>query len=138
MASNVLKSKGTTFSIKVANAFVAIKGVTDFDGLGSGSAAIMDVSDLDSTRKEKEMGLPDEGSISLSVNYIPTDPGQLAIEAARNAGVPVEMKIVSGTKQWDFDALVPTFAKAAGVDKVWTGKITLEITGEVTPSTVTP
>jgi len=138
MANNVLSSRNIIISIKVASTFVPIKGVTAFDGLHSGAASIIDVTDLDSTRKEKQMGIPDEGNISLDVNYIATDPGQLAVEAARNAAVPSEFKIAVPTKTWTFSALVPTFSKGAGVDKVWAGKIALEITGAVTEAIVTP
>ncbi len=139
MANNVLVSKGTAISIKVGSgSFTKIAGVTDFSGIGSGSATIIDTTDLDSAAKEKQMGIPDEGSLKIDVNYIPTDAGQTACDAARAAGTLANFKVVAGSTQFAFDAFVPTFEKSGGVDKQWTGSITLEVSGAITKSAVTP
>lgn len=45
----------------------------------SGSAAKIDVTNLDSTGKEYIMGLRDEGDISLDVIYDPSDTGHSAM-----------------------------------------------------------
>lgn len=137
MAKNVLVSQGTSISIKSGNAFIKIAGITDFSGIDSGSATIIDTTDLDSVSKEKLMGVPDAGSIKLDMNYMPADPGQLACEAARAAGALASFKIVAGGNQWVYDAYVPTFDKSGGVDKQWTASMTHEVSGPITKSAVT-
>lgn len=139
MANNVLVSKGTSISIKVDSALIKIAGVTNITGLGSGAAPIIDTTDLDSESREKQLGTPDEGSIKLDFNYIPDDPGQLALIAARASREVYGFSLVAkkGTKTftWTFDALVPSVERGTGVDAAWTGSATLEITGAVTEPT---
>ena len=142
MATNVLPSQGTAISLKVGSAFVKIAGVTNFDGLGSGSAAVIDTTDLDSTAKEKQMGVPDEGQIKIDVNYIAADAGQSALDAARVARALTDFKVVVGSGAtavtWTYQAFVLSFAKSAGVDKQWTGSASLEISGPVTKTIGVP
>ena len=58
--------------------------VTNFNGPG-GAAAVIDITHLQSTAKEKLIGLRDEGQLSMSVNYNATDAGQVALIADRSA-----------------------------------------------------
>jgi hypothetical protein len=58
-----------------------VKSYSGFDG----SASEIDVTDLDSTAKEKRLGLIDNGSFSIDVNVDMTDPGQIALKAAQKA-----------------------------------------------------
>lgn len=58
--------------------------IVDFNGPG-GAAGVIDITHLRSTAKEKLMGIPDEGQISLSLNYNPTDAGQLGLQSDRRA-----------------------------------------------------
>lgn len=134
MAATVL-SQGTTISIKSGASFVKINGVISIDGLGSGSASVIDATDLDSVAKEKQQGLADEGQITINVNYIPTDAGQTACDTARSAQTVADWQIVKGTTQWTFKGFVPKFDKNFGVDKLLGGAIAVEITGAVTKGT---
>ena len=133
MASNAVKTKSTKLEIEVANAYVQVKGLTNFSGLGSGSAAVIDTTDFDSTAKEKEMGLLDEGQVSLDFKYLPKDPGQLALKAARESQAKSAIRITlsDGTK-FEFDAFVLTFDKSGELDSVVEASATLEVTGGVT------
>ena len=126
-------STGTLFKIKVASAYVTVKGVTDFSGLGDGTATVIDVSDLSSTSKEKLQGIADEGSIKVSLNYIPDDPGQVAMEAARTTGAVTSFQnlLADGTT-FSYDGFVQSFGRAVGVDKQITANSSIEITGTVT------
>jgi hypothetical protein len=130
-------SKGTTISIKVGNAFVKIGGFLDFSGIGGGTAAVIDATDLDSTSKEKLMGIPDEGSIKLSHNLIAADPGQVALLAARGTQAVTDFELVLANKRkWAFSGYVKTFEPSAGVDKTLGLSSEIEITGAATVSTV--
>lgn len=125
-------STGTTFKIKVGNAFITVKGMTDFSGLGGGSATVVDVTDLSSTRKEKLAGLADEGQIKISLNYIPDDAGQVALEAARDTSAKTSFQNVlpDGTT-FSYDGFALSFDKSVGVDKQVTASVSIEITGIV-------
>ena len=106
--------------------------VTDWDG-PSGSASVIDMTNLQSIAKEKRIGLPDEGQFTFSMNFIPDDVGQLALAAARKAGSEKNFKVTyeDGSVQ-SFAGFVLGFATSGSVDGKVPGKVTIEITGEVT------
>lgn len=134
MAANTVKTKGTKLEIKtIGTTYVQVKGMTNFSGLGAGSAAVIDVTDFDSTAKEKEMGLPDEGQVSVDMKFIAKDAGQQAMRAARGTQAKTGFRITfsDGTK-YEYDAFVLTFEKSAELDGVVEATATLEITGGVT------
>lgn len=58
--------------------------VLDFSGPG-GASPVIDMTHLQSTAKEKLIGIPDEGQLSLSLNENVTDAGQSGLLADRNA-----------------------------------------------------
>ncbi|ATI54169.1 phage tail tube protein [Sphingomonas melonis] len=128
-------STGTLFKVKVGSTFTNVKGFTDFSGLGGGTATVVDVTDLSSTRKEKLVGLADEGQIKVSLNYIPDDAGQVALEAARDGAAKTSFQIVlPDATQFAFDGFVLAIDKAVGVDKQVTASVSIEITGTVVKS----
>jgi len=112
--------------------YTEVSEVTDWDGPG-GAAAVIDVSHLQSTAKEKMMGLMDEGQLTLTVNWIPSDTGQLALQTARAARTLKNFRLTysDGTIQ-TFSAYVLNFSTAVSVDDRVVGSITLEISGLVT------
>lgn len=139
MANLATTSKKATVSIKVANAYVKINGLKGFDGLRGGSAAVMDSTDLDSDAKEKLMGLPDEGSVKLSFNYLEADAGQLAVIAARasQALTSFQIKMRSG-RTFTYDAFVKTAAISTGVDTIVPLEVETEISGAIVEATGAP
>ena len=105
---------------------------TDFSG-PDGTANEIDTTHLQSTAKEFLMGLPDEGNISLSMNWAPTDTGQIAAKAARKARTEKDFKITySDDSTATFKAYVLGLSSGAGVDSKVNGSMTLRITDEVT------
>ncbi len=136
MANNVLVSQGTGIFIKVGSTFTKIAGITDFGGIGSGSAAIMDVTDLDSTAKEKLMGVMDEGAFKISYNVVVNDAGQNALATVRGTKALTEFKVVGGAQQWVFDGFVTTNELSGATDRQWTGSANVEISGVVVKSAV--
>jgi len=58
--------------------------VVDFGGPG-GAAGVIDVTHLQSTAKEKMIGVRDEGQLTMTLNYDPTDTGQIGMKADRAA-----------------------------------------------------
>jgi hypothetical protein len=133
-ANTTLASQGTTLTITVGSGSATpVNGFTDFSGLGSGTATIIDASDLSSAAKQKQIGLPDEGTAKISLNYIEADAGQVAMETARSGRSLAHfiITLTSGTK-YAFDGYVQTFEKSVSVDKLVTISASVEITGAVT------
>lgn len=136
MASGAVHSRKTKIEITDGSTKVQIKGLTGFSGLGGGSASVIDVTDLDSDAKEKMIGLADEGQVTLSLNYMPADPGQVALEEAHLSGELSEFVITlrSGAT-YTFSAAVLSFEKSGGVDAVIAGSVALEVSGLVVKGT---
>ncbi|MBB5715849.1 phage tail tube protein [Sphingomonas aerophila] len=113
--------------------YIQVKGFTDFSGLGGGSAAVIDNTDFDSVAKEKSMGLPDEGQLSVTLIFLPKDAGQLALRAARGtrAATKFRLTLSDGTK-YEMTSFVLTFERSGGQDENVKATATLEITGAVT------
>ena len=113
-------------------AWTEIGEVTDFSG-PDGTASEIDTTHLQSTAKEFLMGLPDEGSISLSINWAPTDTGQLAVVAARKARTEKDFKITySDDSTATFKGYVLGLSSSGSVDGKIDGSVTIRITDEVT------
>lgn len=122
--------------------YKAIGEITDFSGPG-GSAAVIDTSSLDSTRREKLMGLPDEGQVTFSMNYVPGNAGQIAFRAARSSRAETNFIIVYSNATAialptndTFAGFALEFSKTGAVDDKMTASATVEITGEVTTTDV--
>lgn len=134
MAANAVRTKGTKLEVNSSGStYTQVKGFTDFSGLGGGSAAVIDTTDFDSAAKEKLMGVPDEGQISVTLINLPKDAGQLAVKAARNTQAATKFRITlsDGTK-YDFTAFVLSAeVSGSGDDKVGLA-VTLEVTGAIT------
>lgn len=116
---------------------VLIGEITDFTGPG-GAAAVIDITHLLSTAKEKLMGLRDEGQLSFNVNFNATDAGQEALRtdrAARNKKNGSIKFTDETTSFWYFDAYCLNYSIAGAVDQKVSAAITLEIDGPITEST---
>lgn len=140
MSSNALESQGTVLKISDETSspwtYAAIAEVREFTGPG-GSAAVIDVSDLDSTFREKRMGLPDEGQLSFVINYIPSDTEHALLRTQRAARALTYFQIDftdSPTTTWTFSGYVLEFSVSGSVDETVLANVTIEITGAITES----
>ena len=118
----------------------AIGQIVSFNG-PSGSAGIIDVTNLGSTAKEKMIGLRDEGQISMQVNFdMDSTFLHLKLVEDRSKRTKQAFDIVfndAGTIQsyaW-FKAYVTGFSLSAGVDNALKADVTLELTTEIHWST---
>jgi hypothetical protein len=138
--ANAIHSKKTKLEINTTgDTWVQIKGLKSFSGIGGGSPAVIDSTDLDSEAKEKLMGLKDEGQASFTFNYIPSDAGQIALQAARDVGDVASLRVTLNTNnRYEFDGYVMTAEVAGGVDELLALTSNVEVTGAVTKVTVTP
>ena len=140
MSSNALEAQGML--IKIGNGaspevFSTISEIKTFSG-PTGSAAVIDVTDLSSTAKEKRMGLADEGQLSFTINYIPDNTQHTLLRTRRASREETNFKMVftddSPSTTWSFSAFVTGFAVSGAVDNVVEANVTLEITGSITQS----
>ena len=140
MSSNALEAQGML--IKIGNGaspqvFTTISEIKTFSG-PTGSAAVIDVTDLSSTAKEKRMGLADEGQLSFTINYIPDNTQHTLLRTRRASRDETDFKMVftddSPSTTWSFSAFVTGFAVSGAVDNVLEANVTLEITGSITQS----
>lgn len=138
MSHLAIETKGTIIGIgdggSPTETFNPIAEVKSFTGPG-GSAAVIDVTDLDSVAREKRMGLTDEGTFSFEIHYIPQDTthAQLRTDRAnrtlRNFQVTFA-DLLSTTLS--FAGYVTEFNTSGAVDDVVAASVSIEITGAVT------
>jgi hypothetical protein len=118
--------------------------VKSFSG-PSGSAAVIDITHLASTGKEKLIGLRDEGQITLEVNLNPADAAQMKLKTDRANRTLKSwiLKLMDSTADGNRTRLkgegyCTGFSVSGGVDDVIKSSVTIEITGGVSWSTAAP
>lgn len=112
-------------------AWTKVGEITDVNG-PDGQASVFEVTHSESTAKEKKMGLPDEGKISLSLNLVPGNTGQQAMRAARKARTSKAFRLtLSDGTVLGFIANVLSFAIQGSVDNKMAASTTLDLTGPV-------
>lgn len=139
MSTSALSSQGVTIAVGVGSPDLptTITEVVSING-PSGSATVIDVTDLSSAAKEKTMGLADEGQVTLEINYIPDLAVHETLRLAR-ANKTLKSFLITFTDtapaSWFmFDGYVTGFAVTAGVDQVLKASVTIEITGAIEKS----
>jgi len=135
--TTAVETQGTVLSIETATGvFTPIAKITDFSAF-SGSASVIDTTNLDSTAKEKLMGLQDFGQVSINFLVIPNDAGQVALETAKASRSLKNFKLQlndTDNTTYAFSGFVISKPLNGGVDAAVTGSATIEISGDVTVS----
>ncbi|WP_186270012.1 phage tail tube protein [Burkholderia gladioli] len=138
MPSSAISAQGSKFYIDTAAdgaaqpTWTQVKNCKSYSGF-DGSATEIDVTDLDSTAKEKRLGLMDNGSFSIDVNVNMADPGQAAMKTAQKASSLEQFKLEYPDGSADtFAASVKSFPISGATDAVITSTIALTISGAVT------
>ncbi|MCC6347889.1 MAG: hypothetical protein IT388_11930 [Nitrospirales bacterium] len=111
--------------------------VTGFNG-PSGTASVIDVTNLDSTAKEKLIGLRDEGQISLDLSMSAADTGQVALRADRASRTKRAWVIQltdTATTYIRGKGYCLGFSISGSVDNKIAASANIEITGALTYST---
>ena len=129
-------AQGSLIQIESAtpDTYTTIGGVRTFSGPG-GQANVIDATTLQSTGKEKLIGLKDEGQFSLSCVHLPTDPGQILVQSTRAAGTAKTFRVSFSdpdTTILQFDGFVMGYTLSGGVDELSAVEIVIEITGAIT------
>lgn len=147
-----LKSQGTEIfildSADTGNEVRKIGQITGFSGVGSGSATEIETTNFDSTAKEFVVGLRDNGSISINLDWDPQDASHDTLndlvggankrffiacsEAATDPTFSATYTLPTDRTTIDFQAGVVSFQLDAGTDDVWRGSVELRISGALT------
>lgn len=130
-----IKAQGTTLSYSDGgspSAFALVGGIRGVSDLGGGAAPVNDASTLDSTFKEKLLGLNDEGQMTVSFNGKPSNAVQVALRNARRAQTRLEWKVVlSDASIAVFFGYILTLSISAERGGIVNGSLSIEIDGEV-------
>lgn len=146
-----LKTQGTEIYILDAtnsgSEVLKVGQVTGGSGVG-GEAGDIDVTNLDSVAREFRTGLKDNGSVSLNVDWDPSDASHQAIEdlvGGDNVRVLIagaeadteptytsDFTIPTDRTTLDFDAGILSFQKDFSTDDVWRASISMRVSGGIT------
>lgn len=140
MSTSALASQGVTLAVEnTASSPVSYDTITEITEITGpdGSAAEIEVTDLSSTAKSYKRGLPDNGSVSCTLMYIPADTQHAQLrsdfnsstEQARNYRITFTD---SPQTTWTFSAYVSQFSISNSLDDKLTANVTLRIKGTIT------
>ena len=134
--TNLVYTSGGTATPK---SWIQIKEVKAIKPSGSSKPKI-DVTDLDSDAMEYISGLPDNGSISLDIAILESDPGQGAcLEAYNNASAANKnFRVSSPTKHRTFEGAIVKWPSIpdSSVNGVQTGSAEIQVSGIITVTDV--
>ena len=136
MSDSAIKAQGTQLKLGAGSplSYTEIPEVNSFNG-PTGSANIIDVTDLGSTAKEKLTGLHDNGQLSFEMNFIPDNAQHAALRAAKENSTMCHLQLIfSDGTIWSFSALVTSFAVSGAVDGVVKASVSLDISGDISES----
>ena len=137
------RTTGTTVASLWGFGSTFIGEITDFTGPG-GAGAVIDITSIQSTAKEKMVGLRDEGQLSITMNFNATDYGQqklIADRAARKSNIYAILFTDRATgaasfPSWcHFKGYPMSFSVSGAVDNKVTANAVIEISGPVVYST---
>lgn len=137
MSSNALESQGTALYIDTGDVSPTVwTQIPDMRDLNfrTGAAAVIDVTDLSSTAKEKRMGLADEGQCTFTLMFRPADPAHAELVAAKADRQIRDFRVVmtdTGATEYRFSGFVLSVPISTSVDAVVESAVTIEITGAV-------
>lgn len=134
--SDAIKSQGLTLEIgdvgDSPDTLTEIKEITNFS-IFDGQANEIDTTNLQSTAKERMMGLQDFGSGSFDLNFLSADTGQVEARAAKAAQTQKTFLITfSNGYTASFVGYVTSAPISGGVDSKIEHSITILVDGDVT------
>jgi len=152
--TNALKTQGTELFMQKGSAgsatLVKIAEVRSMDGIGGGSTDTIDVTDWDSTAKEKLTGLTDNGELTMELNfgsntsmkelYTKLDSKEVTnfwlafSEAATDPTMSSPPTVVLATTRshFAFSATVKQITLQGQQNDSWKARVTIEISGAIT------
>ena len=139
MSSNALESQGIALYIDLGDVspttWTQVPDARDIN-FRTGSATVIDVTDLSSLAKEKRMGLADEGQCTFTLMFRPKNTAHAELVQAKADRQSRDFKVVltdtPNPTTYYFTGFVLSVPISASVDAVIESNVTIEITGPVT------
>jgi len=139
MSSSALESQGMKIYVDLGDvsptSWTEIPDVKNLN-FRTGSASVIDVTDLSSAAKEKRMGLADEGQCTFTLMFRPKNTAHAELVAAKADRQSRDFKVVltdtPTPTTYYFTGFVLSVPISANVDAVVESNVTIEITGPVT------
>jgi predicted secreted protein len=140
MSTSAILAQGTRFAVSADGSPPSFSNIPEIKTIGGpdGSAPTIDVTDLDSIAREYVLGLKDEGTFSLGINYIPANAVHAQLRSAWANRTLMQFRVTftdSGSTVWEFDGYVTGFAQNMSVDTVVEATVTIKITGAIYETT---
>lgn len=140
MSASAINAQGMKFAVSASGSPPSFSNIPEINTIGGpdGSAALIDVTDLDSTGKEYLLGLKDEGAFSLEINYIPQNAVHAQLRSAWSNRTTMQFRVTfpdSTTTVWEFSGLVTSFQQNAAVDQVIKATVGIKISGSIYETT---
>jgi hypothetical protein len=139
MSASALESQGIIVQIEPRGSpqvYETIPNTKDVS-FRTGSASVIDVTDLASSAKEKRMGLQDEGQMTFTLQFVPGNSLHAELISAKGDRQSRAFKVLltdSPTTTYWFRGFVLSVPISASVDNVIESAVVVEITGLVTSS----
>lgn len=134
MTTQAVKFQGTKLHAMSGTDATEVGEVTGLDGPG-GQAPVIDATHSLSVAREKLMGLPDEGQITVTLNSVWDDSGQVELKSRRSAQTLDDYRIQindAASTEMTFQAYCLGFSYSSATDGKWDARVQLEISGPVT------
>lgn len=132
------RTQGITLAVAGATSpftYAAIQQITSISGFGTTRSEI-DTTDLDDASRTFILGLKDNGSVQISLNYDPDNTQHTLLRTLNNDGTARNFRLTlsdtSPKTVYQFSAYVMEFALEINVDDVLKATATLRISGDIT------
>ena len=118
--------------------FTAVGQITDWDGFDEKSKVI-DITTLDDDYAEKDGGaVIDSGATGMDLLYDQANTNINALRAGLGTKKNFKLILSNGTTQFAFAAVITGFKVMGKKDDKVRAKVSLDVSGAITKSTITP
>ncbi len=118
--------------------FTAVGQITDWDGFDEKSKVI-DITTLDDDYAEKDGGaVIDSGATGMDLLYDQANTNINALRAGLGSKKNFKLILSNGTTQFAFAAVITGFKVMGKKDDKVRAKVSLDVSGAITKSTITP
>lgn len=142
MTATTLNTNSTVLKIgdgvTPTEGFTSVGQITDWDGFDEKSKVI-DITTLDDDYSEKDGGaVIDSGATGMDLLYDPANTNINALRTGVGTKKNFQLILSNGTTQFAFAAVITGFKIMGKKDDKIRAKVSLDVSGAITKSTITP
>jgi len=142
MTATTLNTNSTVLKIgdgvTPTEGFTNVGQITDWDGFDEKSKVI-DITTLDDDYSEKDGGaVIDSGATGMDLLYDPANTNINALRTGVGTKKNFQLILSNGTTQFAFAAVITGFKIMGKKDDKIRAKVSLDVSGAITKSTITP